>query len=329
MKSESINYPSIAALPDDVHRPLWSVMIPTYNGTQYLEQTLRSVLDQDPGVDQMQIEVIDDCSTSDDPEALVKEIGQGRISFFRQPQNVGQIENWNTCIQRAQGHWVHILHQDDVVLPGFYRKLQAATTADASVGAAFCRHVTFDEAGHWQEISCVERRTPGILEDWLPLIATFQRVQFASIVVKRETHERLGGFCPQAYSASDWEMWKRIAAHTAIWYEPSILACFRIHQSSETSKLARTAANISHIRSAIDISYNYLPQSTRKTLTAKAKEQYALTALHIANGMVNKRELGVAMVHVQEALKCSSSRRVIQRLLTLTAVTGIKMLKPS
>ena len=27
---------------------------------------------------------------------------------------------WNRCIERARGEWVHILHQDDIVLPGFY-----------------------------------------------------------------------------------------------------------------------------------------------------------------------------------------------------------------
>lgn len=55
-------------------RPLWSVMIPTYNCAHYLREALHSVLCQDPGKDMMQIEVIDDHSTKDDPEAVVKEM---------------------------------------------------------------------------------------------------------------------------------------------------------------------------------------------------------------------------------------------------------------
>ena len=39
-------------------------MIPTYNRTKYLEKTLRSILEQDPGENEMQIEVIDNCSTA-------------------------------------------------------------------------------------------------------------------------------------------------------------------------------------------------------------------------------------------------------------------------
>jgi glycosyltransferase involved in cell wall biosynthesis len=84
--------PTITPLPSDELRPLWSVMIPAYNCAQFLRETLQSVLAQDPGPEIMQIEVVDDCSTRDDPEAVVAELGRGRVSFFRQPQNVGHCE---------------------------------------------------------------------------------------------------------------------------------------------------------------------------------------------------------------------------------------------
>jgi len=51
---------------DSGARPYWSMMIPTYNArADYLEETLTSVLQQDPGSEQMQIEVIDDHSPDD------------------------------------------------------------------------------------------------------------------------------------------------------------------------------------------------------------------------------------------------------------------------
>jgi len=90
-------------------------MIPTFNCADYLRITLQSLLDQVPGPDEMQIEVVDDCSTKDDPEAVVQELGRGRVQFFRQPRNVGAIENFNTCVRRSRGHYVHLLHGDDLV----------------------------------------------------------------------------------------------------------------------------------------------------------------------------------------------------------------------
>src|SRR5512147_512884 len=91
----------IPPVPDGISRPLWSVMIPTYHCARFLPRTLESVLIQDPGSDLMQIEVVDDGSTLDDPESVVSEVGQGRISFYRQSHNVGHTRNFETCLRRA------------------------------------------------------------------------------------------------------------------------------------------------------------------------------------------------------------------------------------
>ncbi|MEI9864573.1 MAG: glycosyltransferase family A protein [Limisphaerales bacterium] len=112
----------------------WSVMIPAYNpGRNYLEQTIRSVLKQDPGPEQMQIEVVDDCSPKVDVAALVQEIAGERVSVSRTPKNLGLAGCWNTCIERSRGKWVHILHQDDFLAPGFYDALRQLTERHPSM----------------------------------------------------------------------------------------------------------------------------------------------------------------------------------------------------
>ncbi|MBV8883691.1 MAG: glycosyltransferase, partial [Chroococcidiopsidaceae cyanobacterium CP_BM_RX_35] len=268
---QRIEYPPINCVSESSYRPLVSVMIPTYNpNLKYLEKTLRSVLEQELGVDEMQIEVVDDCSTQNDPETIVNEISRGRVQFYRQSRNLGIVANWNACIQRARGHWVHILHQDDLVLKGFYKCLQEASGKEPTVGAAFCRHSYIDEKDDCLVLSLLERETPGVLSDWLELIATMQRVQFPSIIVRRSTYEELGGFCPQARSAADWEMWKRIAAHYPVWYEPELLASFRLHSASESSHLIMAGTNIADIRRAIEISKSYLPKAIAPELCIKA-----------------------------------------------------------
>ena len=52
------------------HEPIWSIMVPVYNGTKYLAEALDSVVAQGFDKSEMQIEVIDDCSTRDDAEVL-------------------------------------------------------------------------------------------------------------------------------------------------------------------------------------------------------------------------------------------------------------------
>src|SRR5687768_5106714 len=116
----------IPPVPGGVARPFWSVMIPTYHCARFLRETLESVLAQAPGPEMMQIEVVDDGSMLDDPAAVVADVGGGRVSFYRQPQNVGHTKNFETCLKRARGQVIHLLHGDDYVRDGFYRKLQRA-----------------------------------------------------------------------------------------------------------------------------------------------------------------------------------------------------------
>ena len=305
--------PSIITASRSHRRPFWSVMIPTYNGTKYLEQTLKSVLAQGISMDDMQIEVVDDYSTKDSPEEIVNDIGKGRISFFQNPQNVGLLPNWDICIQRAKGQWIHLLHQDDLVMPEFYNKLREGIEPNLSIGAAFCRHKYINEKDELLFLSPLERETSGILSKWLELIATTQRVQCPSIVVNRNTYENLGGFCMQARSAADWEMWKRIATHYPIWYEPQVLASFRLHSASESSRLIRTGENIADVRRSIDISKLYLPSKVSEQLTHRAKENYAIYALDTANNLVDVSDFNAAITQIKEAFKCSYSFNVTRK----------------
>jgi glycosyltransferase involved in cell wall biosynthesis len=76
-KSDSATaVPRFAPVLPGVKRPLWSVMIPAFNCVKYLRETLESVLAQDFGPEQMQKAVVDGCSTKDDSEAVVNEIGR-------------------------------------------------------------------------------------------------------------------------------------------------------------------------------------------------------------------------------------------------------------
>src|SRR5829696_2154721 len=93
--------PPIPAINESAQRPLWSVMIPTFNCSNYLKDTLLSVLATNIAEGEMQIEVIDDCSTDADVQSLVEQNGEGRVSFFRQENNVGSLRNFETCINRA------------------------------------------------------------------------------------------------------------------------------------------------------------------------------------------------------------------------------------
>ena len=66
----------VKPVPPGTKRPLWSVMIPTFNPNEkFLIESINSVIIQDPGPDKMQIEVVDDCSTKVDIKKIIKVTG--------------------------------------------------------------------------------------------------------------------------------------------------------------------------------------------------------------------------------------------------------------
>src|SRR5262249_61605934 len=107
----------------NLDRPFWSVMIPTYEPKRYLGQAIESVLAQDTGADEMQIEVVDDGSTEVDVERLVRNMAGDRVAFHRRSERGGVCVSWETCIWGARGHLGYILHPERLGFPGFYARL--------------------------------------------------------------------------------------------------------------------------------------------------------------------------------------------------------------
>ncbi|MEC4815135.1 MAG: glycosyltransferase, partial [Scytonema sp. PMC 1069.18] len=313
----SLSMSSVQAITVTETRPFWSVMIPTYNCANYLVETLESVLAQDLGSECMQIEVVDDYSTKDDPEAVVREIGKGRVSFYRQPKNSGIARNFNTCIERAKGEWIHILHGDDMVIPGFYKRMRETVEQQPTIGAVFCRQIFVDENSQWQTLSHLERQTPGILPNFIELLAICQRIETPSIVVRRSVYEHLGGFHLELSHAADWEMWRRIVAHYPIWYEPQPLVYYRKHSASHTSQLIKTGSNIADIRKSIAIAESYLPKALSAQLSNQSRKHYALSAVNTARRMLALNDIDAAIAQIWEGFNCSDSEEVINSVVTL------------
>ncbi len=237
----SPTYPRIDPVPDGVPRPLISVAIPTYNRTTYLEQTLQSVLAQAWEPDRMEILVVDNCSDRSNPEQLVRSVGGQRIRFYRNERNVGGHENLNRAIRLSHGHWVHLLHDDDWVLEGFYSEFERIVQAAPVAAIAFrCRLVNADgrALGDTVDLSGGE---PG-----LRARQEFLRgcpLQFAGVVVQRSAYEQLGGFLPEFTYLQDVELWSRVFFQRPCFFSPKSLAVYRVHAASGSALSGSTGTD--------------------------------------------------------------------------------------
>lgn len=282
-------------------------MVPTHGCGPQLEAALASVREQDPGPESMQIAVVDDASADDTSRRITDRVFGGRAEYHRHPQPLGIAGNWNACIDLSRGRWIHILHQDDLVLPGFYERLERAEQAAPEVGAAFCRNWMIDESGARTRISELERDTAGICDDWLERIAESNRIQCPSIVVRRRCYEQLGGFRSDLAFTLDWEMWVRIATCWRFYYEPEPLAAFRVHDASETARLCRDGSNVEDLLRAIEIIHDQLPPPRRRALRNRARRYCVHHALGWARRLLGANDTAAAGAQLRAALALDPS----------------------
>lgn len=309
--------PNIPARAAVENRPLWSVMIPVYNCARYLPDTLESVLEQDLGEERMQIEVIDDASTDDDVEKMVRELGKGRVGYYRQAHNVGSLRNFETCINRANGQFVHLLHGDDRVKNGFYKKLSALFYTYPEAGAACCNYDFIDDSGGVSHSNQMEATQEGILENWLARIAERQRLQYVAVAVRREVYEVLGSFYGATYG-EDWEMWTRIAKYYPIAYTPQVLAQYRQHNDSITSGKILSGEIYSDLTFVINQISHHLPKASRDRIAKRSRFDLALFMLGMAyKSWEDSRCYSSIRIYLRQILKLSKHPKVICHIINI------------
>ena len=239
-------------------------MIPTYRSQEaFLRKALESVLQQDPGTEEMQIEVVDDCSPDINVEEMVKLIAGARVRVTRTPKNLGLAGCWNTCIERAGGKWVHILHHDDYVLPGFYERLRRVAEQHPEVALIASRCFSVDEQG------VILGVTPQIhgLEKGERAVEHFfyaNPIQCPGVVMRRKFYEAHGGFRQDLLFALDMEMWARAVGLEGGVVIADVLACYRNTQGRATSHLERAGDSLRDMERLIQIYTERYPAYDRK-----------------------------------------------------------------
>jgi glycosyltransferase involved in cell wall biosynthesis len=239
-------------------------MIPTFNPREdLLEKTLSSVLSQNLGASEMEIVAIDDCSTEVDIEAMVRRLAGDRVIYTTTSQNLGLAGCWNASIEQARGQWVHILHQDDYILPGFYERLGHVARSHPEVGLIATRSFIVNEEG---VIDRVTRRVPALegggrrVEDFLYNAP----IQCPGVVVRRDCYEAHGGFRCDLVYALDIEMWARIAGLCGGIITPEVLACYRESSGNQTSSLWQSAETLKDIERLQNLFKSRYPEFNAK-----------------------------------------------------------------
>jgi GT2 family glycosyltransferase len=302
--------------------PELSVMIPTWQPEpEYLVGAVGSVLAEVADDDAVEIVIVDDASPDFDPHAFVRRFPPCRVAVRRHETHRGLAGNWNACLTAARGRWVHLLHQDDFVLPGFYAALRRGLALDPHIAAAFCASYLSDADGRGWAPRLVPMTAPGILADWQRHVFERLSIQCSAILVRRDVYETLGGFDPDFSYALDWDMWRRIAARYPLWYHPEPLASYRMHAGSETARQQTDGRHLVEIFRSIERSAHLLPPGDAPRVLRRARFHCAVFA--VENALAVLRSAGFAPARRQlDAARRGSSLPALAMAVVAVAVRG-------
>ena len=204
-------------------------MTPSYNQAQYIEQTIRSVLEQDyPHIEYL---VVDGLSTDGSVDVIKKYEGRGGttpplLAWWVSEKDSGQGDAINKGFARANGEIIAWLNSDDYYLPGTISAVVKVFEENPDVIMVYGDMLAVDEQG--QTINALKYKQL-TLQDLL----CFQIIGQPSVFFRRAAYEKAGGLDITFHFLLDHHLWIRIARHGKILHVPQTWSAARYHAEAK------------------------------------------------------------------------------------------------
>ncbi len=198
--------------------PKISLVTPSFNQADYLETTLRSVLDQ--GYPNLEYIVVDGSSTDSSVEIL--ERYGPRLAWWTSERDRGHGHALNKGFARASGEILGWINSDDLLLPGSL----------LLVGSLFAQFAEMDwltspgaAAEPLGRLIDAHQPTPWTRSYFLRARDCF--IQQESTFWRRDLWERAGGYVSEHLLSCDHELWARFFRYARLYQTPGLIGAFR------------------------------------------------------------------------------------------------------
>lgn len=228
--------------PQPPSQVLVSVVVASYNHAPFVQDCLRSALQQD--IDGLEILVTDDGST-DDTAAQVAALADPRIHLHTFPQNRGACLAMNDAIRRSRGRYIAVLNSDDLFLPGKLRRQIDFLDRNPTIGAVFGWPSFINEAGQsFQDPShkdhAVFHQPNRSRQQWLRHFFDHgNALCHPTALLRREVYQTVGLYDPRLAQVPDLDQWIRTCMVHEIHVLPEPLTAFRIRSGQQNASAAR------------------------------------------------------------------------------------------
>ena len=215
--------------------PRVSVCIPTFRGEATLGAAIESVLSQ--SLTDFELVVIDDGSPGD-TRAIIERYSDPRISYQRNPINLGPEGNWNRCLELASGTYFKLLPHDDLLHPKCLERQVAALDSDASerLALVFCAREVLGPDGRKLTRRGYPGRGEGAISARQVIGSCIRRGtnlvgEPGAVLIRRSLAQQVGAFDATNPYVIDLDYWFRLLGHGDAYYIADTLASFRVSRS--------------------------------------------------------------------------------------------------
>jgi len=209
-----------------------SVIIPTYNSSNYILESINSVLSQT--YTNFEIIVVDDGSTDNTKKLLAKYIKNKKITYFYQ-KNKGQAAARNFAIEKSSGELIAFLDSDDLWTKDKLEK-QLELFKDETVGLVYGGVEWFNELGN------IKQNKPTLKGKIFNKLIIHNPITTSSVIIRKKAFEFFNE-TKEFHGVEDYDVWLKISKNWVVNYVSDIVCKYRIHSLSTSVNLEKRYNN--------------------------------------------------------------------------------------
>ncbi|WP_339752311.1 glycosyltransferase [uncultured Winogradskyella sp.] len=227
--------------------PYFSIIIPLYNKSKYIEETLQSIINQD--FLDFEIIVVDDGST-DNSVAIVKRFEDKRLRLYRQ-ENKGVSVARNKGISYAKGTYIALLDADDIWYNNHLTalKLQIIQFPDAGL---YCNNyeIYLDEKTKRNAKFNFSYKTDCLIVRDFFTASIINSVAWTSAVgFCKDKFNSVGGFDANLDTSEDLDLWIKLALRYKVSFNPNLTMSYRYYIHDSLTKKETNLIRLNFINS--------------------------------------------------------------------------------